>query len=216
MTQLKFYTVLILLLGFASNSTAQNIVPRSSFQVNIGLPVNSGNKSFKGIMQGLVNGSSHFQYTLENSLCFGVGINYTYFTLNEFKVKEKIKGGLQMGSLFLKVGQEKFHTSNFGTDIGLKAGYNFSIFNSDSLSSQGNSNQVSRNLYIEPQFGLMLTMDENTTIKLAVGYVIQNFGFRPSDMGLASNNGFDPSNFNKPTQYLTIGFGYTHYFKTRK
>jgi|TARA_R110000737_G_scaffold164641_2_gene192306 hypothetical protein len=216
MSRLNIYCIIFALIIASGNLDAQNINPRASFQVNIGLPVNTTNKAFKGIMQGLVNGSTHFQYTLDNTLCFGLGVNYSYFTLNEFKVSEKIKGGLQMGSLFAKLGQEKFHTSNFGTDIGIKAGYNFSVFNSDSLTSQGNRNEISRNFYIEPQVGIMLTMDENTSIKLAVGYVFQDFGFSPSLMGLSSNNGFDSANFNKITQYLTIGFGYTHYFKTRK
>lgn len=213
---LKIHIVIFFLVAYSGVVKAQNIIPKASFQVNIGLPVNIGNESFKGIMQGLFNSSTHFQYTLENSLCFGLGLNYTYFTLNEFKVTESINGGLQMGSLFLKVGHEKFHTSNFGTDIGIKAGYNCSIFNSDSLTSQGNRNKTLQNLYIEPQAALMLTMDENTTIKLSVGYIFQNFGFSPSDIGLSSNNGYNPINFNKKTQYLTIGFGYAHYFKTGK
>jgi hypothetical protein len=216
MAKLKIYSVVFLFISLTGISMAQTITPRSSFQVNVGLPVNTTNKPFKGIMQGLINASTHFQYTLDNTLCFGLGVNYTYFTLNEFKVTEKIKGGVQMGSLFAKVGQEKFHTSNFGTDVGIKAGYNFSFFNSDSLISQGNRYQTIGNFYIEPQVGIMLTMDENTTIKLAVGYVFQDFGFQPSYMGLSSNNGFDPSNFNRSTQYLTIGFGYAHYFKNRK
>jgi len=216
MTKLNFYIFLLVFILIPKDFQAQSIDPRSSFHVNIGLPVNTRNESFKGIMQGLINASTHYQYTLKSSLCFGFGVNYTYFTLNEFKINEKIKGGVQMGSLFAKVGQEKFHSSNFGTDYGLKFGYTYAIFNSDSLTSQGRQNEVTQSVYIEPQFGLMLTMDENTTIKLNIGYVIQNFGFQPSYLGLASNNGFDSNNFNKITQYLTIGFGYTHYFKSRK
>lgn len=215
MAKFNFYIFSIFFLINITALQAQSIEPKSSFHVNVGLPINTRNESFKGIMQGLFNASTHYQYTLKNSLCFGLGVNYSLFTLNEFKVSEKIKGSQQLGSLFLKVGREKFHSSSFGTDYGLKVGYTYSFFNSDSLSSQGRSYETKECLYLEPQFGLMLTMDENTTIKLNIGYVFQNMGFQPSYLGLSSNNGYDVNNFNKIIQYFTIGFGYTHYFKSR-
>ncbi len=216
MTKFQINIISAIFVLIVSNGNAQSIDPKSSFHVNVGLPINISNESFKGIMQGLFNASTHYQHTLKNTLCLGIGINYSLFTLNEFKVSEKIKGSQQLTSLFVKVGREKFHSSTFGTDYGLKVGYTYSFFNSDSLSSQGRSYESKQCLYFEPQFGLMLTMDESTTIKLNIGYVIQYLGFRPSYMGLASNNGYDPNNFNKITQYFTIGFGYTHYFKSKK
>ncbi len=195
---------------------SQNINPRASFHANFGLPINTANESFKGIMQGLFNSSVHFQYTLENSLCFGLGVNYTYFSLNEFKIAEANKGGLLMPSGFFKIGQEKFHSSNFGTDIGVKMGYTMNLFKSDTIiANEGQLRQLG-SLYFEPNFGFMLTIDENTTIKLAIGYVVQNFGFQPTRMGLASNGAYDPSKFDTATQYLTVGFGYTHYFKNKR
>jgi hypothetical protein len=195
---------------------AQNITPKASFHVNFGLPVSIANESFKGIMQGLINTSTHFQYTLKNALCFGVGINFTYFSLNEFKITETNKGGVFMPSAFLKVGHEKFHSSNFGTDIGLKMGYTMNYFKSDTIIANEGKPRELGSFYLEPNFGFMLTIDESTTIKLAIGYVIQNFGFRPTLMGLGSNGAFNPQTFNKVTQYLTIGFGYTHYFKSKR
>lgn len=199
-----------------NNGHAQNITPKASFHVNFGLPVSIANESFKGIMQGLVNSSAHFQYTLKNALCIGAGINFTYFSLNEFKIAETNKGGIFMPSAFLKVGHEKFHTSNFGTDVGLKMGYTMNYFKSDSImANEGRARELG-SLYIEPNFGFMLTIDESTTIKLAIGYVVQNFGFRPSLLGLSTEGGFSPTNFDKITQYLTIGFGYTHYFKSKR
>jgi hypothetical protein len=35
-------------------SNAQSIVPKSSFNIELGLPSSMGNKSFKSMMQGLV------------------------------------------------------------------------------------------------------------------------------------------------------------------
>ncbi len=199
-----------------SAAYGQNITPKSSFHVNFGLPVNIANESFKGIMQGLINSSIHYQYTLDNSLCFGLGLNYSYFTLNEFKIAETNKGGVMMPSGFFKVGHEKFHSSNFGTDVGLKMGYTLNYFKSDTIiANEGKPREVG-SLYIEPTVGFMLTIDEKTTIKLAIGYVIQNFGFRPTLIGLASDGAYNPSNFDTITQYLTIGFGYTHYFKSKR
>ena len=195
---------------------AQNIKPKAGFHVNFGLPINLQNESFNGIMQGLLNTSAHFQYTLENALCFGIGVNYSYFTLNEFKISEANKGAILMPSGFVKVGHEKFHSSNFGTDIGLKMGYTMNLFKSDSIViNEGKLRQVG-SLYFEPNAGVMLTIDDRTTIKFAVGYVIQDFGFQPTMIGLSSNAGYDPLKFKTRTQYITIGFGYTHYFKSKR
>lgn len=197
-------------------ANSQNIKPKSSIHINFGLPVNIANESFKGIMQGLINTSAHYQYTLENTLCFGAGVNFSYFTLNEFKIKETNKGAVYMPSAFLKVGSEKFHSPNFGTDIGLKVGYTMNYFKSDSIIALEGKPRELGSLYIEPNFGFMLAIDQQTTIKFAIGYVIQDFGFRPTLMGLSSEGGFNPDGFDRLTQYLTIGFGYTHYIKSKR
>jgi len=212
MKKTHFGIFLISVFLYSTVIKAQNIVPKASFHVNFGLPVNTANPSFKGIMQGLVNGSTHFQYTLKNALCFGLGINYTYFSLNEFKISEANKGGIHMASAFLKVGHEKFHSAVFGTDFGLKMGYSVNFLNSDTIRVNEGGMRKVESLYIEPNFGFMLAMDETTTIKLAIGYAIQGFGFRPTLIGLASDGAYNPIFFDKPTQYITIAFGYTHYF----
>lgn len=201
---------------FLFTSNAQSITPRASYHVNVGLPVNLTNESFKGIMQGLINVSTHYQYTMENTFCIGAGINFTYFSLNEFKISEPVSGGVFMPSAFLKLGQEKFHSQNFGTDVGLKMGYTMNYFKSDSIMALDGAPRELGCLYVEPNVGLMLLMDESTTIKLAIGYVIQNFGFRPTLMGLKSDGAYSPNGFDRITQYLTIGFGYTHYFKSKR
>ena len=211
------YWLFVLMSCFVfSNSNAQNISPKASFHVNFGLPINTKNEPFKGIMQGLLNTSAHFQYTLDNSLCFGIGANYTYFSLNEFKIAEANKGGILMPSAFVKVGHEKFHSSNFGTDFGLKVGYTMNYFKSDSIVINEDKLRQVGSLYFEPTAGIMLTIDERTTIKFVVGYVIQDFGFRPTLIGLSTDEGFDPTTFETPTQYITVGFGYTHYFKNKR
>ncbi len=210
---MHFGVIVLIMLFSASLGRSQNIIPKMSYHFNVGLPVNTANESFKGIMQGLINGSTHFQYTLKNALCFGIGVNYTFFSLNEFKIAEANRGGVHMASGFLKFGHEKFHSSNFGTDFGLKMGYSLNYFNSDTIRvNEGKMREIG-SLYIEPNFGFMLTMDESTTIKLAIGYAIQDFGFRPTLIGLGSDGAYNPAFFSRPTQYLTIGFGYTHYFK---
>ena len=90
------------------------------------------------------------------------------------------------------------------------------FFKSDSIViNEGKLRQVG-SLYFEPNAGVMLTIDDRTTIKFAVGYVIQDFGFQPTMIGLSSNAGYDPVKFKIRTQYITVVFGYTHYFKSKR
>ncbi len=196
-------------------SEAQVINPKHTFNIELGLPNGFVNKPFKNIMQGLVNVAPYYQYKLNKQLVVGLGIRYSYFAINEFKVSEPTYGGMHSGGVFLKVGWEKFHTDHFATEIGLKFGYTQNYFVSDRNDSLGLNARIVNSTYLEPSIGLILTADERSSYRLVVSYAFQGFGFRPDLIGLQTLGGYDPKDFNKVTSFLIVGFGYTYYFKPK-
>jgi hypothetical protein len=187
--------------------------PKGSFQVGIGLPVSLANEVFKGIMQGLVNGSILYNYTLKNSISFGAGVNYTYFNVNEFKVNEPLFGGMHTPAAFLKIGLEKFHSSNFGTDFSIKVGYAESFITTNLNRENGVDPYRVSSTYFEPIIGLILVGDEETAFKFNFSFATYGFGFRPNYLGLKSNAGYDPVDFTKVVTHISVGFSYVHYFR---
>ena len=106
-----------------SSFNAQAINTDDSFTFELGLPNATNNKAYRSIMQGLVCISPSYQYALKNGISFGIGLHYSYFAINEFRVQPKIFGGIHSAATFLKLGHEKFWTERIGTEIGCKIGY---------------------------------------------------------------------------------------------
>ena len=196
-------------------SEAQVINPKHTFNIELGLPNGFVNKPFKNIMQGLVNVAPYYQYKFKKEIVVGIGIRYSYFAINEFKVSEPTYGGMHSGGVFLKVGWEKFHTDHFATEIGFKFGYTQNYFVSDRNDSLGLNPRIVNSTYLEPSLGLILTADEQSSYRFMVSYAFQGFGFRPDLIGLQTLGGYDPKDFNKVTSFLIVGFGYTYYFKAK-
>jgi hypothetical protein len=212
---MKFCLAVAALFLLSVQLSAQTVRPKGSFQFHIGLPIIIGNQAFKGMMQGLVSGTAHYQYTLKNSMSFGVGVNYDYFTINEFKIPEKRFGGMHAPVAFIKFGQEKFYSSSFGTDFSVKAGYGVNVLNSKGVAGQPSYSQMIQAGYLEPNLGFILVSDERTAFKINIGYTIHSFGFWPYMIGLKTNGGYNPKNFSDPTTSLVFGFVYVHYFRMR-
>lgn len=200
----------------AGVSNAQKIKPDDSFTLELGLPNGFANKPFKSIMQGLVSVSPYYQYTLKKGFSFGMGLHYTYFAVNEFRVPSKVYGGMHTGAAFVKVGHEKFWTERFGTDLGIKIGYAQSFITTDALKAQGVSYNNIESVYIEPVLGLVIASDVNASYRLCIGYAFYGFSYKPYQIGVDSQLGYDPSEFSKNSSFLTVGFAYTHYFNGKK
>ena len=169
-----------------SVSLAQGIEPDDSFTFEIGLPNAFVNKPFKEMMQGLISVSPYYQYALANGVAFGIGAHYTYFAVNEFSVPSAIYGGMHCFGGFLKFGHEKFWGERFGTDFGIKAGYMHTMIKTDALVEQGT--------------------------RLSIGYPFFGFGFSPGEIGVEGDAGYDTDQYKRPSSFLIVGFGYTHYF----
>lgn len=208
-----FYFTSFLSISFVFS---QAIDPDDSFTIELGLPNSFVNKPFMSIMQGLVAVSPMYQYTLKNHLSLGVGLHYTYFAVNEFRVPSKVYGGMHTVAGFLKLGHEKFWTDKFGTDFGVKFGYGQTIISTDALKEDGIFYKRLNAPYLEPIIGLILASDVASAFRFTVGYAFYGFSYRPWLIGVDSNLGYSDNELKKLSSFLTVGFGYTHYFNGKK
>jgi len=213
---------ILLILGFflmSIHAFSQKMEPKWTWNVELGLPVAIANEPFDAVMQGLVGVSTYAQYSLPFHLHFGLGGRYSLFTINEFKVPTSVDGSVHSAGGFVKVGYDKFISERFAVDFGVKIGY---LFNGSVVRETDPEGEIIANhtisnesMLVEPTLGLILSADERSSYRFTLGYNIQGYGFKPSFIGVNTNSGWDPAGFNKLTQYLIVGFGYTHYFKSK-
>ena len=212
----NFCFLLFYLFATSLTINAQKIDPDDSFTFELCLPNSFANKPYKTIMQGLVSASPYYQYSLKSGISFGVGVHYSYFAINEFRVPVKVFGGIHTGAAFLKLGHEKFWTERFGTDIGCKFGYLQSYAVSDLLRSQGMMYRQTEALFIEPTIGFVLSADVNSSYRLTVGYPFYGYTFAPWTIGYDSDLGYSTDELSKISSFLNVGFAYTFYFNGKK
>lgn len=212
-TELRILTVLLI---FGFSAAAQQIEPKHTFNVEIGLPNGMVNKPFGDYMQGLVNVAPYYQFCLKNHIAFGAGVRYAYFGVNQFRVPLKTLGGMHSFGAFLKVSHEKFYSEKFAADLGVKVGYTQNYFVTNRNDSLGQNPYQVNAFLVEPTAELSLLADEQVAYSLIISYAFQGFGFKPSMIGLETSGGYEPAEFSRPTSYLTVGFGFTYYFKEKK
>jgi hypothetical protein len=195
---------------------AQEITPDDSFTFDLCLPNAMGNQPYRNIMQGLVHASMHYQYAFKSGFYIGAGTHYSYFAINEFRVTPKIYGGIHSAAAFFKTGYEKFWSERFGTDMGLRAGWVRSYVVSDALEELQQAPQIREGLYLEPNISLILTADVNQSFRLTIGYPLYAYPFSPQLIGIEGNMGYDPAEFQRNSNFLSVGFGFTYYFNGKK
>jgi len=187
-----------------------------SFTVELGLPNAFTNKGNKDIMQGLVCVAPQYQYATKFGLAFGVGLHYTYFNINEFRVSQKVFGGIHSGAGYIKISHEKFWTDLIGTDIGVKVGYLESYATSDLLRAKEIRFVKTQALLIEPTIAFVLASDVNASYRFTISYPFYGYSFSPEMIGIDSNIGYTKAEIAKSNSFLTVGFGYTFYFNGKK
>lgn len=210
----KFIFILFFAL-FASTASTQEIFPKFTFNVDIGLPVTLRSKPFNSYMQGLVCSNIYGQYSFPFHLNLGLGVRYSLFTVNEFSVPEANDGSLHTGAAFFKIGWDKFVTERFALDFGVRAGYALNYASTDLNKALGENPRQISSVLIEPTIGLILSADEQNSYRLNITYCIQGYTFRPQTLGFPSDSGYNPSEYGKTTQFLVFGFGYTYYIKSK-
>ncbi len=203
-------------------SIAFLITAKSSFsQVKLGkilvggefnLPVSSGNSLFKTWVQGLGGGGVSVKYRYLDQWVLGIGGQYSYFVINEFKVPTPVRGNMQVASGFLEIGHEKHHTETVGTSFTLRTGYSQAFFNSSLCTSTGVKKKGIESVFIQPTASLVLMADEISSFRFTFGYSFHSFAMTPDRICSPTAGGFEPSDYKRGTSYLYISLGYTHYF----
>ena len=209
---MRYFIFSILFVFSFSSLYSQDFDRKHAFTLELGLPNSFVNKAYKDVMQGLVNIAPYYQYTSEGGFIIGTGVRYSYFAVNEFRVPSKVFGGCHSMGAFGKIGYEKFVSDRFSVDMSVKVGYAEHIYSTDILRANGTPYIRLNSNFFEPTIGFVLMSDEANSYRLTAGYAFQGYGFKPWYIGLDSNIGYDPVEFDKISSFLTIGFGYTHYF----
>jgi hypothetical protein len=204
------------LFSFFIQTSFSQIEFDDSFTFEIGLPNAFTNKANKTIMQGLVCVAPQYQFSTKFGLAFGVGLHYTYFNINEFRVSQKVFGGIHTGAGYLKISHEKFWTDLIGTDIGIKLGYLESYANTDLLRAKDIRFVRTQALLIEPTIAFVLASDVKASYRFIISYPFYGYSFTPEMIGIDSNTGYTQAELDKTNSFLTVGFGYTHYFNGKK
>jgi hypothetical protein len=214
---MKKYLAVLSIIILHSSITAQ-IEPKHTFTMEVGMPIPMSNFAYRKMMKGIVAVSPFYQYRFKNSFAIGAGINYSYLQINKFTVpsSQPVTGGVHSAGVFVKASVEKFHNEQFATDFGVKIGYNNTYFVTDYNDSILGSAQSVGNVSITPMLGLILSVDEFTSYRFTLGYNMQGYGFYPRRLGLTTENGFDTSLYSRQTSFLIVGFGFTHYFKSKE
>jgi hypothetical protein len=210
--------VLLLTAVLFVNLLSAQIEPKHTFTMELGMPIPMANEGFNKMMKGIVVASPFYQFRFKNTLAFGVGLNYSYLQVNKFSVpsSQPVTGGVHSAGFFVKAGVEKFHNEQFATDFGVKVGYNNTYFATDFNDSIIGKPQEVGNVSVTPMLGLILSVDEFSSYRFTLGYCIQGYGFYPARLGMTTENGLNPAFYNRATQFLIVGFGFTHYFKSKE
>lgn len=185
--------------------------PKHTYNIELGLPVATSNEPFKDIMQGLVTANTYYQYSFPFHLNVGLGIKYSYFTVNEFAISEPVFGGIHSGGAYGKIGWDKFYGDVFSTDFGIKIGQMEHFITTDVNKANGVDPVRFSRVFVEPVLSFILKADRRNSYRFNVGYTFYGFPFRPVDIGLESNGDYEPDVLEKSSQFFFVGFGYTLY-----
>ena len=223
----KFFSYLFIIL-FASLTFAQDdeddvddavytrILPKHSLTIELGLPIGLSNKGFNSFLQGMVNFSPYYHYNFKNNISIGLGANYNFFWINHVLSPDKDNvGSIHAFGTFLELGYEKFHTDRIGTDFSIKTGYSKLNFYSVNNRESGLEIPSKDILFIEPNFSFVISADESSSFRWNIGYTFQNYKFDPTSLGFLDSKEYHLADYDKLTQFISFGFGYTYYFKQR-
>ncbi|MFT4600784.1 MAG: hypothetical protein ACI857_000961 [Arenicella sp.] len=216
MQNLFRYTSCFICLLFALNTNAQVKVfePEGSISVDIGIPAQGQNESFKRVMNGLFNGGINYQYNIFKGLTLGVGVKYSFMIINSFALNNAEWGGsLHMPSAYGKIGYERFITERFSISVGARMGYTYLLSSNDSCKAELGKPYQESTFFVEPQIELLLLTDKNSAggFSFVLGYNMVFSEFGPHYLCLDKIPNLFEEDYQGITRFLSVGFGYRHY-----
>jgi hypothetical protein len=219
MSPIKYFNTLKLAVlvtaGMASFTTnAQIGNDKLNVTMELTLPSGRANPAFRAYLNGLVNVQPKLQYKFAKNWFIAGGPKYSYATVSEFKVPQKTNGGAHTYGGFMEVGWAKWQSRYFGIEFGVKMGAAQTVFITDLTRATGIQRITAP--YVEPTFSLVLAADEAVAYRWIVGYNISGYKFKPYQLGMTTNGGFDDSDLNSFSQSIVVGFGMSYYFHNQR
>jgi hypothetical protein len=172
------------------------------------LPSGMASKPFRSYLNGLVNVHPKIVYKPLTNWYVAGGPKYMYYTVSEFKLPTKTKGGMHAFGGGLEIGYMKWIGKQFAFEVGVKGGAMQHVFKTGLLPS-------SKKLlagFVEPGFTLIIAADEAVSYRWTVGYNWMGFHLMPEHLGLDSYGGYTLDEYEVGAQSLVVGFGITYYF----
>jgi hypothetical protein len=204
---------LLIFLSVGSSYLAQPGIEKWSITGELMLPSGQSNKAFKSYLNGLVVAQPKLTYSISKHWYASVGPRYMYYTVSEFKVPQKMNGGLHVAGGNVELGYKAWQTPKFGIEFGVKVGAAAYLFRTDSTKTQGNRQVTAMNY--EPNIQFVLLSDEAVAYRWIVGYNFAGFAFQP-DMIRATGGGYKPDDLKASTQSIVVGFGITYYLGNKR
>ncbi len=211
MNYMKTLFCVLLLFFLSMNSYAQVKSDRWSITGELMLPSGTFSKPFKNYLNGLVMVRPAIQYKFSKSLFVGFAPRYSYYTISEYKVPEKMTGGMHSIGADLEFGYQYQATDRWAFQFAARAGYATQLYRTDSTRANGIS-PSSTGVFVEPFVSILLSSDEAVSYRWIFGYSFSGNSFDPQKLGMDNFGGFKPEDFKGPQQSIIVGFGITYYF----
>lgn len=217
MTRNGVQLLLIICSFFVSSisfSQTQTFSPKGSISIDMGVPAKPKNQAFERTMEGLFNGGIDYRYNLYKGLTLGVGLKYSFFTINSFAFNNNaITGGYQMPAAFLHLGYEKFTTERVSLGASIRGGYSYLMSFNDSCKTKHGGQHISSAFFLEPQVEMVMLTDKVSEhgFSMVIGYNIYFNEFSNEELCVDVVPTVTPESYEGLTRFLSIGFGYRYY-----
>jgi len=178
--------------------------------IEAALPSGRANAAYRNYLNGLVSVQPKLQYKFAKAWYGAVGLRYSYYTVSEYKVPKKTNGGENTFGGYVEAGWNKWVGERIGLEIGVKTGVSQHIFTTGLTKETGI--QYVTAMFVQPTISFILASDEAVAYRWIIGYNIDGYDFKPYHIGQTSNGGYQPADFNKPSQSFLVGFAFSYYF----
>lgn len=199
----------LLIVSFTTFSQIKN--ERWSITGELILPSGTLSKPYKNYLNGLVYARPTIQYRLPSNIFFGLAPRYSYYTIAEYKVPEKMTGGMHTIGGDLELGYVYKASEKWSIQFSSRFGYATQLYRTDST----RANQIkpsSSGLIVEPIVSFILASDEAVCYRWIFGYSFSNNAFSPEKLGMDNYGGFKTTDFRGPQQSILVGFGISYFF----
>ncbi|MCT4580421.1 MAG: hypothetical protein N4A35_03310 [Flavobacteriales bacterium] len=180
----------------------------SVIKADFKLPTPTGDKMFRGILDGMIDLDFSYNYRLLNDFAFGAGMKYGFWDIdvNSFP-SDKVNGSHKIINPFVSVSRVFQQNRQLFIEAEVKVGYN--NFNTTSEYNGVGYTYKTTGVNFEPKVGVYLqTQSDLLSIGLTVNYNYMTAGFSEKNLGVAKLPGFAAGTGGDTSQYFSIGFGF--------